>query len=78
MIQLKENFDIEALRRRLRRMDDAMVLRWGRAAAALADQRKVFRLQAEAARDEWRRRQVSRRGGDRKVSGDPVVIVRVR
>jgi hypothetical protein len=49
MVQLKEGFDIESLRERLRRMDDAMLLRWGRAAAALSGQREVFRLQAEAA-----------------------------
>jgi hypothetical protein len=56
MIQLEENFDLEDLRERLRRMDDALLLRWGQAAAALSDQREVFRLQAEAAREEWRRR----------------------
>jgi len=33
-----------------------MLLRWGRAAAALSGQREVFRLQAEAAREEGRRR----------------------
>jgi hypothetical protein len=54
MIQFEESFDLEGLRERLRRMDDAMLLGWGRAAAALAGQREVFGLQAEAARDEWR------------------------
>jgi hypothetical protein len=52
----EESFDLEGLRERLRRMDDAMLLRWGKAAAELAGQRAVFRLQAEAAREEWRRR----------------------
>ena len=62
MIQWEENFDIEGLRQRLRRMGDALLLRWGRAAAALSDQREVFRLQAEAAREEWRRRRTERCG----------------
>jgi hypothetical protein len=53
MIRFEESFDLEGLRERLRRMDDAMLLRWGRAAAALSGQREVFRLQAEAACDEW-------------------------
>jgi hypothetical protein len=53
MIQLEESFDLEG--QRLRRMDEALLLRWGRAAAELSNQRKVFRLQAEAAREEWRR-----------------------
>ena len=56
MIQLEESFNLESLRQRLRRMDDAMLLRWGKAAAELSGQREVFRLQAEAAREEWRRR----------------------
>jgi hypothetical protein len=41
---------------------DALLLRWGQAAAVLSDQREVFRLQAEAAREEWRRRRSARRG----------------
>jgi hypothetical protein len=65
MIQLEENFDLEDLRERLRRMDDALLLRWGQEAAALSDQREVFRLQAEAARDEWRRRHRHLRGPQR-------------
>jgi hypothetical protein len=52
MIQLDENFDLEAVRERLRR---AALLRWGQAAARLSSQREIFRLQAEAAREEWRR-----------------------
>jgi hypothetical protein len=62
MIQLEESFDLESLRQRLRRMDDALLLRWGRAVAALSDQREVFRLQAEAARNEWHRRRSVQRG----------------
>ena len=54
MIQLDENFDLQAVRERLRRMDDAALLRWGQAAARLSSQREIFRLQAEAAREEWR------------------------
>ena len=50
MIQLEETLDIEGLRQRLQRMDDALLLRWGRAAAALSGQREVFRLQARAPR----------------------------
>jgi hypothetical protein len=49
MVQMEETLDLERLR--LRRMDDALLLRWGRAAAALSDQREVFCLQAEAARE---------------------------
>jgi hypothetical protein len=44
MIQLEEGFNLESLRQRLRRMDDALLLRWGRAAAELSGQREVFRL----------------------------------
>jgi hypothetical protein len=42
MIQLEESFNIEGLRQRLRRMDDAMLLRWGQAAAALSTSARYF------------------------------------
>jgi hypothetical protein len=60
MIQMEGTLDLEGLRQRLRRMDDALLVRGGQAAAALSDQREVFRLQAEAAREEWRRRRPAR------------------
>jgi hypothetical protein len=52
MIQLDENFDFEAVRERLRRMDDAALLKWGQAAARLSSQREIFRVHAS----DWPRR----------------------
>jgi hypothetical protein len=56
MIQLEESFDMEGPPPTSTAHGDAFLLRCGQAAAALSDQGEVFRLQAEAAREEWRRR----------------------
>jgi hypothetical protein len=42
MIQFDENFNLEAVRERLRKMDDAALLRWGQAAARLSSQTEVL------------------------------------
>jgi hypothetical protein len=73
MIQLDENFDLQAVRERLRRMDDAALLRWGQAAARLSSQREIFRLQDGAQMDEpsedvWVAAQL-REGRDRRMMG---------
>ena len=54
----RENVDVETIRKRFAAMDDATLERYGRAVAALAwsSKRAVWRVQLEAARDEWRRR----------------------
>jgi hypothetical protein len=59
-----ESFDIEKLRERLRKMSDAQLLEFGRAARQLCSPeanfgkppREVFVIQLEEARAEWRRR----------------------
>ena len=59
--------DLEELRARLRRMDDAELIRFGKAGAFLCSPaaqpfggkyppRREFVIQLEAAREEWRRR----------------------
>jgi hypothetical protein len=61
-------FDLESLRKRLTAMDDAALLRFGKAAAFMASPeaywnappRQVFIVQRDEARAEWRRRQASR------------------
>jgi hypothetical protein len=49
----------EQLRQRIRKMSDADLIRWGRAARSMAtmkDAREVFKVQLAEARAEWRRR----------------------
>ena len=63
-----EGFDIEKLRERLRKMTDAQLLEFGRAARQLCSPeanfgkppREVFVIQLEEARAEWRRRHPKR------------------
>ena len=57
-------FDVESLHKRLARMDDAALVRFGRSAACMCSPwanhgkppRDVFVLQLREAREEWRRR----------------------
>lgn len=52
-------FDVEEFRERLRKMDDELLVRYGKAArymASLKDTRQVFVTQLEETRAEWRRR----------------------
>ena len=61
MIQTEPE-DIERIRERLRKMSDAELRKYGRAAAHMADPRKnrnpdpSFQIQLDEARAEWRRR----------------------
>jgi hypothetical protein len=54
-----EGIDLEELRRRLRKMSDEELMRFGKAGRSLCrdkSPRQVFVIQLEEARAEWRRR----------------------
>jgi hypothetical protein len=62
MIQIEPD-DIERIRERIRKMSDAELRKYGRAARDLADSKKnygppnpSFKIQLDEARAEWRRR----------------------
>jgi len=71
-------FQIEEVRARLRKLSDANLLRFGRAAASLCrpdgnfghPPRRVFVEQLEEAREEWRRRHSTQTTVDCTIGGN--------
>lgn len=58
----RTDIDLEAIRDRLRKMDDEELLRYGKAAASMASSssRETWTVQLREARAEWRRRHPQR------------------
>jgi hypothetical protein len=61
----REDIDLEAIRARIARMSDRELVRYGTAAAWMAEHndRATWRVQLEEARVEWRRRNAAKTSG---------------